>query len=250
MVVQFGLAMMPLRAFAIACAVDLGDDSGTSGSMRQADELSITVDARRGELRRQLARRRAAGGEQRDVEARRVGQWRRPRPGRRRPPTAASAGGARRGEEADRRRPGSSRSARMLAHHRADLTGGARRRRRHARSAPLIGRCLRRRRPSASSLGAELERVVHGAHGGVEVGVAADDRDADLRGGDHLDVDAGLGERREERRRHARVRAHAGADQRQLADVVVVEQVARNRSCSWTWLSALTARSGRRSSAA
>ena len=51
---------------------------------------------------------------------------------------------------------------------------------------------------------AELERVVHRADGDVELGVAADDRDADLRGADRLDVDAGVGERLEERSRRRR----------------------------------------------
>src|SRR4051812_42574395 len=35
----------------------------------------------------------------------------------------------------------------------------------------------------------ELELIVHSTDGGVEVGVAADHGDADLRGRDHLDVD-------------------------------------------------------------
>ena len=43
-VVQLGLAMMPLRASRDGAGVDLGDTtSGTSGSMRHAEELSITV---------------------------------------------------------------------------------------------------------------------------------------------------------------------------------------------------------------
>ena len=49
--------------------------------------------------------------------------------------------------------------------------------------------------------------------------------DADLRGGDHVDVDPGVGQRLEERRRNARVGAHAGADQGQLADLLVVFDV-------------------------
>ena len=43
MVVQFGLAMMPLRASAIACGLTSLTTSGTSGSMRNAEELSMTV---------------------------------------------------------------------------------------------------------------------------------------------------------------------------------------------------------------
>jgi hypothetical protein len=42
-VVQFGLAMMPLRASAIASGLTSATTSGTSGSMRNAEELSITV---------------------------------------------------------------------------------------------------------------------------------------------------------------------------------------------------------------
>ena len=50
-VVQFGLATMPLGMEAKASALASGTTSGTSGSMRQADELSITrapASARRG----------------------------------------------------------------------------------------------------------------------------------------------------------------------------------------------------------
>ena len=42
-VVQFGLAMMPLRASAIASGLTSDTTSGTSGSMRNAEELSMTV---------------------------------------------------------------------------------------------------------------------------------------------------------------------------------------------------------------
>src|SRR6266536_6299689 len=48
---------------------------------------------------------------------------------------------------------------------------------------------------------AELEGVVDGPHGGVQIGVAEHHRDADLRRRDHLDVHARLGQRREERGR-------------------------------------------------
>ena len=43
MVVQLGLAMMPLRASAIAPGLTSLTTSGTSGSIRQAEELSTTV---------------------------------------------------------------------------------------------------------------------------------------------------------------------------------------------------------------
>jgi hypothetical protein len=43
MVVQFGLAMMPFTASSIACGFTSLTTSGTSGSMRQPLELSMTV---------------------------------------------------------------------------------------------------------------------------------------------------------------------------------------------------------------
>ena len=43
MVVQFGLAMMPLRISASACGLTSLTTSGTSGSRRQAELLSMTV---------------------------------------------------------------------------------------------------------------------------------------------------------------------------------------------------------------
>ena len=43
MVVQFGLATIPLGMESSAAALASGTTSGTSGSMRQADELSMTM---------------------------------------------------------------------------------------------------------------------------------------------------------------------------------------------------------------
>ena len=43
MVVQLGLAMMPLGRSAIASGLTSATTSGTSGSMRHAEELSITT---------------------------------------------------------------------------------------------------------------------------------------------------------------------------------------------------------------
>ena len=43
MVVQFGFAMMPLRASAMASGLTSLTTSGTSGSIRQALELSMTM---------------------------------------------------------------------------------------------------------------------------------------------------------------------------------------------------------------
>ncbi len=56
-VVQFGLAMMPLRASAMASGLTSLTTSGTSGSIRQADELSTTVapaSAKRGASAREV----------------------------------------------------------------------------------------------------------------------------------------------------------------------------------------------------
>lgn len=43
MVVQFGLAMMPLGRSVMACGLTSETTSGTCGSRRQAEELSITT---------------------------------------------------------------------------------------------------------------------------------------------------------------------------------------------------------------
>src|SRR6185312_14836988 len=64
-VVQFGFAMIPLRASAIACGLTSLTTSGTSGSIRHALELSITVTP--------AAANRGACREQCDVQAGRVG---------------------------------------------------------------------------------------------------------------------------------------------------------------------------------
>src|SRR5262249_58852220 len=64
--------------------------------------------------------------------------------------------------------------------------------------------------------GVQVERLVGGALRRVHVVLVQDDRDPDLRRGDHLDVHARLGERGEEGRAHARVRPHPGPDERHL----------------------------------
>ena len=79
MVVQFGLAMMPLGRSAAAWPLTSATTSGTSGSMRQADELSMTTapaaaDPGRELLARWPCRRRTAR-----CRARRSPRSRRPR---------------------------------------------------------------------------------------------------------------------------------------------------------------------------
>src|SRR5215831_9646408 len=73
--------------------------------------------------------------------------------------------------------------------------------------------------------GIQVEGAVRGGHRRVHLVLVHHDRDPDFRGGDHLDVHPGLGERAEERGGHPRVRPHAGPHQGHLADPVVVEQV-------------------------
>ena len=58
MVVQLGLATMPLGCTAAAWSLTPATTRGTSGSMRQADELSMTTapwDATRSAMRREVA---------------------------------------------------------------------------------------------------------------------------------------------------------------------------------------------------
>ena len=72
-VVQFGLAMIPLRASAIASGLTSETTSGTSGSIRNAEELSTTIDPASANRRGQRPRGGGPGGEQRDVQPARVG---------------------------------------------------------------------------------------------------------------------------------------------------------------------------------
>src|SRR5665647_437153 len=102
---------------------------------------------------------------------------------------------------------------------------------------PVRSRCDRcqyaRTRLSAPStpindrftLGVEAERGVRSAYGVVDLLCRYDHGDPDLRGRDHADVDAGVRQGCEERRRDARVGAHADPDDRDLADLVVVQQI-------------------------
>src|SRR5205814_5130668 len=75
-------------------------------------------------------------------------------------------------------------------------------------------------------LGEEAELLVHGPHGGLDLGAADDAGDSDRRRGDDLDVDAGFGERLEHVRGDARVALHSRADERHLPDLGVVEDAA------------------------
>src|SRR5262245_25854396 len=72
----------------------------------------------------------------------------------------------------------------------------------------------------------ELEDLVQHAYRELQVLLVDHHRDLDLRGGDHLDVDALVGERLEHLRGNAHVRAHPDADDRYLADPVVTDDLA------------------------
>src|SRR5699024_10840070 len=77
---------------------------------------------------------------------------------------------------------------------------------------------------SLDLIGVELELTVSGAHRRVDLVLHDHDRNADLRGRDHLDVGTRSGDRVEEAGGHTRVGTHARTDQRDLADLVVVAQ--------------------------
>src|SRR5690606_2084555 len=99
------------------------------------------------------------------------------------------------------------------------------------RPSELTALCWRRSSAAGAGVDRRLDVAVEavgrvdGAGGLVEIGLAQHDRDADLTRGDHLDVDAVAAERVEQRERDARVGAHARADDRELADLVVVHDL-------------------------
>src|SRR6266516_2628519 len=70
----------------------------------------------------------------------------------------------------------------------------------------------------------QVEGTVRGGHRRVDIVLVHDDRDPDLRRRDHFDVDPSLGKRAEEGGADTRVRAHARTDERHLSYPVVVEQ--------------------------
>ena len=74
-----------------------------------------------------------------------------------------------------------------------------------------------------SSLGrlVQVEGTVQRAHRQFHVLLVDDDGGLDLAGGDHLDVDALLGQRAEHFGRDTHVAAHADADDGDLADLRV-----------------------------
>ena len=86
--VQFGLAMMPLGGRIASSGLTSETTNGTSGSIRQAEELSITTPPAAATLGAMIRRSRLAVGEEREVETAEVGGCRCPPRGSRHPPTA------------------------------------------------------------------------------------------------------------------------------------------------------------------
>jgi hypothetical protein len=114
-----------------------------------------------------------------------------------------------------RGRPGRRRSGSRASSSSGASPGRPRRWRRRRRPAPI--------RPSSAVTRsvAEPERLVDGEHGGLDLVLGDHDRHPDRRGRDHLDVDARRPTAREHLGGDARVGLHAGADQRDLGDVLV-----------------------------
>ena len=210
------------------CGLTSATTSGTSGSIRHADELSITITPAAANRGRERPRAGRSGREQRDVEPGRVGGG-----GvfdrdlvavpRQRAPDRPSRGEV--AQLVDREAPlGEDRP-----HDATDLAGcsydaythGRTGYRRPSAPNPAVSARLRRRARTPSCR-ACTDRSTSSA--------ATTQRDADRRGRDHLDVDAVVGQRLEHRRRDARVGLHAGADQRDPADVLVVRSRRSRRS--------------------
>src|SRR5690606_25186964 len=216
--------MMPLAASLTASGFTSDTTSGTSGSSRQADELSTTTapaSANRGACSREVPP--PAENSAMSMSAR-----------------SSVAVAARSSTRTSTPANGSVLPAeRAEAKNRTAATGSSRSSRRRRITAPtwpvapttatftpcsemVTMSAPRSRVDDRLAVDAvELERGVHGAHGVVQRVRAGDHRDADLRGGDHLDVDAGVAQRAEQPRRDSGVRLHARAHERQLADLVV-----------------------------
>ena len=124
MVVQFGLAMMPLRISASACGLTSLTISGTSGSRRQAELLSMTVTpaaANRGACAFEVV-----APAEKSAMSRPVGSAVAASSTVISPSPHGSVLPAERAEAKNRSSPsGKLRSARICAHHGADLAGGA-----------------------------------------------------------------------------------------------------------------------------
>ena len=213
-VVQFGHETMPCGASRTSSGLTSATTSGTSGSMRNAADLSIDRSRRRP---RPAAPTRARAGRRRRTprgRGRRSSRRAAPRTRPRRRRTAADGPRSAATRSTRSSATGNARSSRMPQHLGADETGGTDeppRARAHRRASPARTR-------GAARAPRARRRLLHHA------------RDADGRRGDHLDVDVLRGERLEHLRGDAGVRLHARADERHAADAGVVVDAARARS--------------------
>ena len=181
MVVQFGLATMPFGRWSSACGFTSATTSGTSGSIRHADELSMTVTPAAATRGAERTRAVAAGREQRDVEPGRIGDvgvldgdlrrrstaaCARPNGPRRSTAARRRGSGGRRGSPASRCRPGRWRRRHLHAWAKgyrrpSGATPQFRRLRRRARTrcaapAPTARRRRRRRRSEMRIVDVEI----------------------------------------------------------------------------------------------
>src|ERR1700712_1989121 len=217
MVVQFGLAMMPLGACRASSGFTSLTTRGTSGSIRQAEELSITIApaaAKRGACTFDVAppaENSAMSMPDRSAvsASSTTMSWTLP--------SGATHGRVVPAERAEAKKRISSTGKRRSASRRRitpptwpvapttamRLTGDPFRSNKGGRDGSAAGAAVD---DGGLVVRAELERVVYRADRGVELDVAADDGDPDLGGGDHLDVDARVGQGREQLGRDAGVR--------------------------------------------
>src|SRR5882724_4997289 len=211
-VVQFGLAMMPFGRSETFAAFTSGTTSGTSGSIRKAPELSTATAPRSAAIGAHCALT-SSGTSNRAMST----------------PSNTSGASASTVMSLPRTRS-------TLPAERADATSRISDHGTVSRESMMsiiveptapVAPTMASTVISASRSGvhnrlfvtAQLERLVQRAHGVVELVLPAEHRDADFRRVHRLDIDAGARQGFAERRGHAGVRAHAGADQRHLAHV-------------------------------
>src|SRR5918995_5473822 len=217
MVVQFGLATIPLWSCS-ASGLTSETTSGTSSSMRHCDELSTTTapaSAKRGAhsaLTPEPAENSAISKPWIDssfsdctVSLASPQSMLRPAERSEANGTTSSAGNER------------SRSTSSIVDPTAPVA---------PTTATRIGLChLRtvhaRHVLGQHGVGAELERGVQLPDGLLHVLLAHDTGDLDRRGGDHLDVHAGVAQHGEGLGRHTRMALHSGADDRDLPHPIV-----------------------------
>src|SRR6185437_7319137 len=218
-VVQFGLEMMPLGRRPTSAGLTSGTTSGTSGSMRKAPELSTAT-----------APRAAATGAHWAETSSGTSNMATSMPSNASsesattsvsPPRTVSRRPAERAEAISRISPQTSSRVDSRSSMTVPTAPVAPTTASEGREA-LIGRSPRRLRfPPGRS---RAQSPCGWRSPQVDVVLVHHHRDPDLRGGDHLDVHARVGQRAEERGAHPRVGPHARPDQGDLTDAVVVEQ--------------------------